>query len=459
MSFGIDAACAIISMMSSPPKNILAKSARFLRHEHDGVVSFDLGASGIAGRPGAFLLQWAMVSIFCLPLGVVGIATLSFSDWQTGLQIFCAAIGFIATFVSLYPIFATLRWAYFRRCRLQVSASGFSFRVGSPLWSKCVQTDSLDCQLDRGSGRPKGLKHLALDLDHLVLRAGSLEVRFGSGLSNSALKDLAKQIHEAVRTAKAVGKVDPGKDVEWRYPMGPSISQRVMGLLKDLTRPFRQPAPYAFCDLISLTGGFLLPRLLEGRVALGTIYPFAFALYLIGLVVRRWDANYLSGLSHYDKRWHWFTFAYVGTPLFTGLGAGFSLMRVANDWLPGGVGTIAALLLPPALAVFVHLWVFKKRKAAVAKPSYRWGMEVISLLTLAPMAILHEHLSFVFFEGTARRLFILALPMVVPVVGALYLPIRLHYFVESPGDRTNRLWFGLTIASISIYSVFGYAPI
>ena len=117
---------------------------------------------------------------------------------------------------------------------------------------------------------------------------------------------------------------------------------------------------------------------------------------------------------------------------------------------------IVALAIPVAASVWVHAHVLgRAMKVEATRESPRLPIEALSSLTLIPMAIMHEHASFLFFEDTSRRYFVLALPMVLPVVAFVYLPIRMHYFIDSPRDRSNAVWFGLTVAAISVYAVFG----
>ena len=118
---------------------------------------------------------------------------------------------------------------------------------------------------------------------------------------------------------------------------------------------------------------------------------------------------------------------------------------------------VAALAIPVVASIWVHVSVLNRsiKKKNREKTQSRVPFEVVSSLTLIPMAIIHEHACFLFFEDTARRYFILSLPMVFPVVAFLYFPIRIHFFINNPTDRSNAVWFGLTVVALSIYAVFG----
>ena len=51
-----------------------------------------------------------------------------------------------------------------------------------------------------------------------------------------------------------------------------------------------------------------------------------------------------------------------------------------------------------------------------------------------------------------RPFVVLAAMMLIVLI---YMPARIHYFIDSPGDRSNRAWFFFTVFSLAVLSATG----
>jgi hypothetical protein len=364
--------------------------------------------------------------------------------WETPLRIACVVGGAIGVLVALGPLFWRFSTAWMWRERVQISPAGLLVRSGLPFWSDryvAAELASVRVETNPSAGRLE-----------LTLPNGSLQL--AGSLSDSDRTVLVGAIRQAILEA---GPGGAGDIKEWGYPLGTSLMTAVGGSFRLLINPFARPLPYLFCDVLTIAASVAMPALRSragGDVDLFAWYPVIFGAYLVGLWLRRFDGAYLAGLAHYRQKYHWYPVMYLLIGFFVGLAGALGF---------GGIVPPGATLGVFGLVIFVHVDLLRasSRKAVPAGGEQEQPQGVslffglVTTLTLVPMAIIHEQASFLFFEDTAQRYFILALPMVLPVIAVVYIPIRIHYLIESPGDKSNAAWFGLTIAALAVYAVFG----
>jgi hypothetical protein len=204
-------------------------------------------------------------------------------------------------------------------------------------------------------------------------------------------------------------------------------------------------------DLLVLGGAIAVAELYVLELPLARLYPAELAAYAVALALRAGDGRYLAGLRAQCAAWFSYPVFFVLAGVLMGLAAGFGLVMAGVPpllGLPLGFGPILGL----------HL-VLLRRRGTASPPEAGPGRRRLQTALLVPLAVHHEHLAFLFFEDSARRFFVLALVMVPPVIGLLYLPVRMHAFIETPGDPGNRAWLALTIALVTVQAVLGVAPL
>ena len=412
------------------------------------LVSFDIGPPGFSLKHARVLGFWGIFALLLLPLGVTGVVIGGQADdWEGPIR--AAAIGFgaVGIVVAVGPLFWVLSHAWLRRERVQVSPGGMFVRVGHPLFSRARRVADLSkVQVgEEGTGGSRKQELLVSDR-RLSISWNGRSFLVGTGLPKSVRVELLGKMRAALDAAKASSK--PVPNVEWRFPVLATLTAMCRGVWQLVIEPFRHPVPYIACDLLTIAVVVVLPSFAEDLDLLPA-YPALFVAFLVGLWIRRFDPDYLSGLNHYWQRYQRFPALFLVVGFCTGLAGGVTLLGLL-PW-------VAALSIPVALSIWVHVSVLNRsiKTKNREKPENGFPFGVVSSLTLIPLAIMHEHVSFLLFEDTARRYFILALPMVFPVVAFVYFPIRIHFFISNPKDRSNAIWFGLTVVALSIYAVFG----
>ena len=413
-------------------------------------MSFDIGPPGFSRDHARVIAMWGMMAILIFPLGVTGLFVAAQSDdWEVGIRAATVIFGAIGVIAAVGPIFWVFSHAWLRRERVQISPSGLLIRVGHPFLSRAHRATDLGTVSFDGNTHPPKKRLLAVG-PFIRVTWGDRRILVATGLAGEDHTRLVIEMKQALVTAK--NATASGPVVEWRFSLKTTVLAVLGGLSALVLGPIRHPSPYVVCDLLTIGALFTLPAV-ASDLDLFSYYPFLFGAFLVGVWIRRFDGQYLRGLSQYCNRHSWFPGLFLCSGFFVGLAGGVSLLPRLH-W-------IAALSIPVVLSVWVHAHVLGRGPKAREgdDSSQHFPIEVLSSMTLIPMAIVHEHASFLFFEDTSRRLFILALPMVLPVVVFVYLPIRLHYFIDNPGDRSNAVWFGLTVTAISIYAVFGVSPL
>jgi len=435
-----------VSRRAFPPS-----SRSWTVRERDGIASFEIGPPGFNRRHAAVLGMAGMWAVMIFPLSVMGLMLgIQARDWEIGIRAACILGGAIGLIISLGPIVWTCAHAMLWRERIQVGPQGVLIRIGLPLRANISRTSAVALQSSiakssKWSPYPERLKPYR---SALALQWPQLSISVGLGLADDEQRALLAELHARLKPLKAAGAESTSPE-EWRYPWTARLLGPFWNLAVALLGPFRRPLPYLVFDILTLGAAVALP-LFSLDVGLSRYYPVLYGAFIFGLVLRRWDRHYLRGIAIYDKRYMWFPVMYGMASLAVGLAGAFALSK----HLGWGIGTGVALVI----AVAVHVDLLKRgAKTPVDDSTERNPLfDALATATLIPIAIVHEQATFMFFEDTARRYFVLSMAMIPPVVGFVYLPIRMHFFIDAPNDRSNAVWFGLTMVALTIYAVFGF---
>lgn len=409
------------------------------------MTSFEIGPPGLVGV-GRFVLMWLFFSTFVIPFAVLGLfAAIAFDDFGLSVRIAGGVLGALGALGVVVPILWALVRGWFWRERVQISTGGVVVRAGFPRGAKARAARAASFTLETAERSAVPLRARVVGSRFLRLRAGALDVYLGGGLAPGE----QDRLRDELAAARTRTPVDPAVEpTEWRYPMTWGIVSGGQELARDLVAPLRRPLPFLLCDLVALSASAVVGPLLELIEDPAGLYPAFYALFLAGLWLRRFDPSYLAGLAAYRKRWFSFPLLLVMLGLVTALAAGVMALPHTHVAVALGAPMIAAI------AVHRSLLKISARATDARSPSHNWWLEMVCAASLAPILVLHEHATFRFFDGTSD-LFVFALPLVPPVVAFVYLPIRIHYFIDDPGNRSNAIWFTITVAALTAKAVFG----
>lgn len=421
-------------------------AGQFSAVEIPGGWRFDIGPSGFARPHGIFIACWWVCASLLFALGGSGVAmAIMAQDFGVPLRIFLGLVGAVGVIASLAPFGWALAHAWFLRASVVVVDSGISVRYGFP-WRSRVSTAAADSgeRIVDSQERLAGLRQFLHGKGVLWLHAGSwavpLAALFPDGARLRLRETIASHLDRAPGTPPA-----PHDAVALPPPLPWGLRDYLREIGASLAAPFRRPVGFLLFDALTLGAAWLVSALVEA-VPLPQVYPVAFVAYLVGLALRLGDRTYLTGLARCVSAWFQLPVLFVFAGVLLGLSGGFSL-RV--------VGPVAVtLVVGVAASVALHVLLVRRRTSTPRAAAPSTARRIAQLACVWPLASLHEHLMFGFFDHTSD-LFVLALPMVFPVVMFLYLPVRMHYFIEAPDDRSNWLWFGITVMSLSLYGVLG----
>lgn len=425
------------------------------------VTSFDLGPSGLHVDHGLLLLGVGTSAFTFLPLGLLAIVaalTARARDSPLGLRILLGVIGALGSLGSLAPAAWLFGSAWFGRTRIQVSPAGVIVRCRVGPWRRVRTVIGLDTLTTAPTvcnwasplrePRPYGPR--------LLLASPTWRIPLGAGLAPDEVTALGAALAAALRDARALSVTGAGPPVEWAYPMVPGARSTLASAVGVVLAPLRQPLPFLFLDLAVLAGSLALAPVID-ELDIGLALTVAFAFYLGGLLLRLHDPSYLAGLRWHAQRSWSFPIWFVTAGLLCGLGPGFAATGPFREAL--GVDYPLLFIVPIAhlaLAATLHVTLLRRsRERAATPPRRRVGLELVAMLLLGPLALLAEELAFGFFDGMATRLGPLALSMVPPVIALLYWPVRMHAFIDDPGDRSNVVWFWLTVGALTLFAVTG----
>lgn len=391
----------------------------------------------------ATALATALVAItMLLPLALIGLfGGVFWRDFPIGLRLVMGLLGGGMTLLSFWLPVRLVTRAKLWRARIRVRPGGVFIEVGisaprtswwlTPRAEVTVGKPATD-ELGRGG---------------LVLSRGEQQVRLAVGHTAIACHRLL----ETLQRALAERPVDPGDTLAPAIePLGPNFRARLRNLGRDLLRPLLRPTPYLLVDLGAMALAPLMRWLLVDTLDWRDAYPLAFGLFIAGLAARHIDGSYIAGLRHYladDRGWG---FKYMLAAIAIAI-AGWGAMT------PRLGGTLA-FLVATCTAIGLHWALLRRARGPAPTPTPSRALDLALGLTLLPICLLHEAGLFSFLIDSSRGLGPLALAFVPPLALVGYLPIRMHAFVDEPGDRSNVAWFWLTVAALAMQPLLALGP-
>jgi hypothetical protein len=399
----------------------------------DGDRQLDLRPPGFGGFYRTLIVMVCMGLAMLLPLGILGFfGAAFFDDFPLALRVGMGLAGLSTIAACIWASTRVLVLAWATRTRMRASGEGVLVERGAvrPQQSTWLAPRSA-VEVTRPGPDSWGRRAV-------VLTAGESSVRVGVGLRDRELGALEK----AVKTMLAV-EGDAASRPEPSEALGPTWKQGLRTLTKDVVHPLLHPTPYLLVDAVAIV---LAPLFAHALLAFDwrDVYPFAFAAFFVGLVLRRFDGSYVEGLQHYDRTEFFWGLIYGSLALVVG--------GIAMFGLTPRLGLIPAAVLGVGVLV-LHILMLRRAKSAAPASLPRWADYALAA-SLVPLSILHESAAFSAILDASGGLGPLALPMVPVAVLLGYLPVRLHAFVDNPGDRGNLAWFWITTAWLTVQPLF-----
>lgn len=388
----------------------------------------ELRPPGFAGAYRGQMLIMVMFISMLLPLALLGVVgAIKFWDFPVALRVVMGVAGSAVTAASVWFPARLLVRAWAARARIRSTRDGVLVELGT---SRPRQTLWLT---PRSEVR---ISHVAGD-GGLLVRCGQICVPVATGHRPDELRSIS----EALRALVTAGTHAPGP-LAPSSALGPTIGQSLRTAGLELVRVLRHPTPYLLVDLTSIVAA---PLVASAVLAFDwqTTYPIAFAVFCVGLVLRRFDGTYVEGMRHYatEPTWPW---RYLGASVAIGLSATFGLA--------GSLGLGKSFLLSMAVSVALHQAMLQRARSPA--PVYLPRVVDFGLAaTLVPLSILHEAAMFSYITDASRNLGPLALAFTPLTAVFLYAPVRLHAFVDDPEDRGNRLWFWVTVGWLTLQPI------
>jgi hypothetical protein len=232
---------------------------------------------------------------------------------------------------------------------------------------------------------------------------------------------------------------------------------------------FRHPPSYILFDVCTVLASFFLFDLLENPKILFIGVPFVYLFFCISIFFKQYDEGYVTGLAIFKER-HRCILVYVTIFSMTvgGIASGFFYLLFSRE-TEGGLFIIFIFAFMSIYPLIFLL--FPLRRAVTNCSGYEYNLTrrqlyILRLVTgigIWLMNIYLETIYFIVLRQTAGEaagkipfpynitFFVFAIMLLV----ALYMPARVHYFIEFPGDRANMISFAVMIALIALYTLFG----
>lgn len=392
---------------------------------------FELEPPGFVAFYRLALLTFLICGGVVLPLSLTAIfAALLFDDFEVLLRIGLGVLGVVSTGGLFWLGGRILVDATSLRSRVRVTPGGVLVETGVSSVRKEIWLAPLDSV---AADKPKVD---SLERGGVELVAGDASIHIAIGYRKRDAMRVAEDIRAAIETTA-------GADCEAPVakPLGPPWTERGRRLVRDIVAPLRNPTPYLLVDLGAILGTSALTWVLDEVVDWRDAYPVAFVVFILGLAARRYDGTYVAGLREYLREEGSWSFLYM-----------LSAVAIA---LAATAGMAPRLSLGPAAAVAMlsavglH-WAMLRRARSETTPKPNRKLDLVLALSLVPISILHEAAMFEFVVGSTKNLAVMSLAFVPVTVLFAYVPVRLHAFVDNPGDRSNVAWFWVTVIALAL---------
>lgn len=403
----------------------------------------DVEPSGFGGFYGIGLATALISAAMVLPMALIGVfGAVFWHDFHPALRLLMGVAGTGASLALVWlPIHFVTR-ATIWRTRIRVRPGGVFVEAGISTprrtWWLTPRADVQAAVSERGLGG-------------IALSCGRRHIRMAAGHTPPAREQLLRAIQRALAEV-------PNDPNDTHPPaserLGPTLRARLRERLRilgrDLLRPLQHPTPYLLVDLGVMALTPLMSWLTTGLLDWRDAYPIAFMVFLAGLAARHRDGSYITGLRHYragDMLWG---FKYMLAGVVTAL-AGWGAMTPR-------LGAGLAFVLSTFTAIGLHWSLLRWAETAAPAPTPNRTLDLARSLTLVPLCVLHEAGLFTFLVDSSRNLGPLGLAFVPVLVLFGYLPLRLHAFVDDPGDRSNLAWFWVTVAALALQPLLSLGP-
>lgn len=406
---------------------------------------FELGPPGFVGFYRVGLAAALVVGALVLPLGLLGLfGAVHWHDFGALLRLLMGLVGAGATLGSIGLPIRLVSRATSWHARVRVRPGGVFVEAG---FSAPRATWWLTPRADVKIGRPPTDE---LGRGGFVLSRGEQQLRLAVGYRPGDSHRLQETIQRALTEIPA----DPD---DTRAPaserLGTDPRERLRALGRDLLRPLLRPTPFLLVDLgamlLTPLASWLATETLDWRDA----YPIAFALFILGLAARRLDGSYMAGLRHHLTE----------DPLTGGWGFKYMLAGIAVALAGWGamsprLGLGLAFLVSTCTAIGLHWALLRRARGDAPTPTPNRALDLALGLTLIPICVLHEAGLFAFIVDSTRIRGPMTLSLVPVLVLLGYLPVRMHAFIDDPGDRSNVAWFWLTVAGLAMQPLLSLMP-
>jgi hypothetical protein len=400
-----------------------------------------LGPAGFVGFYRVGMAAAIFGGALVLPMGLLGAFGAAFwADFPTALRLVMAVTGTAAIGASAWLPCRMLVRALGWRGRIRVTSSGVLVETGL---SSPRHTVWLSPRTEVVVARPNADE---LGRGGVVVSAGDARVLVGVGYAPTEIPALLRAITAAVA---AGAQAPPSAERPQARRLGPTWREALRALARDLSRPLRHPTPYFVVDVAAIVLTPFVSGWLTDGLGFPNAYPLAFALFCAGLFARRYDGSYIEGLRHYAAEVDTWSMRYLGAAVAIGL--------FATIGMAGRLGIGPAFGVAMLAAVGLHVLALRRARAD-APPRWSPALDLTLAATLVPLSLLHEAAMFEFIGDSARGLGPLALAMVPVTALFAYLPVRLHAFVDDPGDRANVGWFWITVGWLALQPLLALGP-
>ena len=395
---------------------------------------------GFAGFYRIGLVGSLVGAAMVLPMGLTGMfAGVFWFDFGLPLRLLMGIGGAAATYVSLWLPIHVVGRATSWHSRIRVRAGGVFIESG-------FSTPRATWWLTPRTGVHVAMRVSEEGLGGVVLTCGEKVVRVGVG----QLANDSHQLRLTVERALATFSADPaGAVAPPTEPLGPGPRERLRALGRDLLRPLLRPTPFLLVDLGAMTLTPLVAWLVTGTLDWQSAYPIAFGLFIVGLAARRLDGSYMAGLRHYLADEPGWDFKYML--------AGIAIAIAGAGAMTPRLGFWFAFALSMVTTIGLHRALLRRARGDAPLPPPNRTLDLTLALTLVPLCVLHEA-GLMAFLLDSSDLGPLALSFLPPLVLLGYWPIRLHAFVDDPGDRSNVAWFWLTVCWLALQPLLTLGP-
>ena len=243
---------------------------------------------------------------------------------------------------------------------------------------------------------------------------------------------------------------------------------------RDLLGGIKKPGPYLLFDVATILANFFLFDLLTRnfRTIWLDSYFFIFIFFLLSIFLKAFDSTYLNGL-HFIRCSGKSSlgssvnlFVYLMSPVVGGfaIGSGLRVFKVQGVAPPEiGIPLFLTSIVAYPLLFFLcaerrakNIQINKIKTGPVASFLIRsfsgFGIYMVSLYFLTFVYYNLHKLNIHSISWGLRPLVTITFIMLLFLV---YMPARIHYFIDRPDDRGNRAWLIFTVISVSLFALTG----